>query len=64
MTEKTTGTGSVLYLAEFGAPSSIAVLDVTSSGGQCTLKEKVASPVFAPNTTALLSIGMYPPRPY
>src|SRR5580704_4512053 len=64
VTEQTTGTGSVLYLAEFGSPSSIAVIDVTSSAGQCTLTEKPASPVIAPNTNALLSIGMYPPRPF
>jgi hypothetical protein len=64
VTEQTTGTGSVLYLAEFGSPSSIAVIDVTSSAGQCTLTEQLASPVIAPNTNALLSIGMYPPRPF
>jgi Lactonase, 7-bladed beta-propeller len=64
VTEQTTGTGSVLYLAEFGSPSSIAVIDVTSGAGQCTLTEKPASPVLAPNTNALLSIGMYPPRPF
>jgi len=64
VTEQTNGTGSVLYLAEFGSPSSIAVIDVTSSGGQCTLTEKPASPVIAPNTNVLLSIGMYPPRPF
>jgi hypothetical protein len=64
VTEQTTGTGSALYLAEFGSPSSIAVIDVTSGAGQCTLTEKPASPVLAPNTNALLSIGMYPPRPF
>src|SRR5262252_1098661 len=33
VTELNTGTGSVLYLAEYGASSGIAVLNVTSSGG-------------------------------
>jgi WD40 repeat protein len=64
VTELNTGTGSVLYLAEFGSPSSIAVIDITSRAGQCTLKEAATSPIVAPNTTLLLSIGMYPPRPF
>ncbi len=64
VTEQTTGTGSVLYLAEFGSPSSIAVVNVTSSADQCTLKEAAESPVVTPNTVVLLSIGMYPPRPF
>jgi len=64
VTEQTTGTGSVLYLAEFGSPSSIAVVDVTSSAGECNLTEKPVSPVLAPNTNVLLSIGMYPPRTF
>jgi 6-phosphogluconolactonase (cycloisomerase 2 family) len=63
VTEQTSGTGSVLYLAEFGSPSSIAVIDVSSSGGQCSLKEKPASPIVA-GSNSLLSIGMYPPRPF
>jgi WD40 repeat protein len=64
VTQQTTGTGSVLYLAEFGSPSSIAVVNVTSAGGVCRLKESPSSPVVAPNTHVLLSIGMYPPRPF
>jgi 6-phosphogluconolactonase (cycloisomerase 2 family) len=62
--ELASGTGSVLYLAEFGSQSGIAVIDVTSSGGKCTLTEASTSPVQAPNTTFLLSIGVYPPRSF
>ena len=62
VTELNTGTGSVLYLAEYGASSGIAVLNVTSSGGTCSLIETTASPVNDPDSTSLLSIGVYPPR--
>jgi hypothetical protein len=62
VTELNTGTGSVLYLAEYGAFSGMAVVDVTSSGGKCSLKETKASPVIDPNSTTLLSIGVYPAR--
>jgi hypothetical protein len=64
VTELNTGTGSVLYVAEFGASSGVAVLDVTSGAGQCTLTETKTSPVIDPNSTALLSIGVYPPRQF
>jgi len=62
VTELNTGTGSLLYVAEFGSISGIAMINVTSSGGKCTLTEAATSPVQAPNTTVLLSIGVYPPR--
>jgi hypothetical protein len=64
VTELNTGTGSVLYVAEFGSSSGVAVLDVTSSAGKCALTETKASPVIDPNSTALLSIGVYPPRQF
>jgi hypothetical protein len=64
VTQLNTGTGSVLYLGEFGSPSGIAVVDVTSSGGKCTLTEEANSPVNDPNSTSLLSIGVYPPRQF
>jgi hypothetical protein len=64
VTELNTGTGSVLYLGEFGNPSGIAVVDVTSSGGKCTLTEAKDSPVYDPNSASLLSIGVYPPRQF
>jgi len=60
--QKTTGTGGIVYVAEFGGPSSIAMIKVTSSGGKCTLKEMPNSPVSDPNSPGLLSIGGFPPR--
>lgn len=62
--EKTTGTGGVVYVAEFGAPSSIGMIKVKSAGGKCTLKELPSSPVSDPNSPGLLSIGSFPPRPF
>ncbi len=62
--ENTTGTGGVLYVAEFGSGSGIAMIAVTSSAGQCTLTEMQNSPVADPNSTALLSIATYPPRSF
>lgn len=59
-----TGTGSVLYLAEFGTTSGMAVVDVRSSVGRCTLTETANSPVVDPDSTSLLSIGVYPPRQF
>ena len=64
VTRLPSGTGSQLYVAEFGNRSTIAVLDVTSSDGQCTLTEAPGSPVENPNTITMLSIGVYPPRPF
>jgi hypothetical protein len=62
--EKNTGTVGVLYVAEFGAPSSIGMTKVTSAGGKCTLKELPKSPVSDPNSPGLLSIGTFPPRSF
>ncbi len=64
VTELNTGTGSVLYVAEFGVFSGMALLDVTFSAGKCTLTERKTSPVIDPNSTSLLSIGVYPPRQF
>jgi hypothetical protein len=64
VTQLNTGTGSVVYLGEWGSPSGIAVVNVTSSGGKCTLTEATGSPVIDPDTTTLLSIGVYPPRQF
>ncbi len=64
VTELNTGTGSVVYLAEYGTVSGVAEVGVTSSGGKCTLKEISGSPVEDPNSTTLLSIGVYPPRQF
>jgi sugar lactone lactonase YvrE len=59
--ETTTGTGGVVYVAEFGVPSSIGEIEVTSAGGKCTLSESANSPVSDPNSPGLLSIGAFPP---
>ncbi len=63
-TENTEGTGGVIYAAEFGSPSSIGVVDVTSQGGKCRLKESSKSPIMDPQSPGLLSIGVFPPRPF
>jgi hypothetical protein len=64
VTQLNSGTGSVLYVAEFGGQSGVAALNITSSAGKCTLKEATGSPFIDPNTTNLLSIGVYPPRSF
>ncbi len=61
-TASTSGTGNVVYAAEFGSPGSIAIVNVMSSSGKCTLKESPESPVIDPQSPGLLSIGVYPPR--
>ena len=63
-TQGTTGTGAVLWVAEFGNPSSIGILSVHSLGGTCTLTESTASPVTDSSSPGLLSIIAYPPRPF
>lgn len=60
----TTGTGGGIYVSEFGAPSGIAMIQVSSSGGKCTLREAPNSPVTDQNSSGLLSIGSVPPRPF
>jgi len=60
-TQTNTGTGNVLYVAEFGGFSGIAMVQVTSQAGKCTLKEMPGSPVSDPFSTALLSIATFPP---
>ncbi len=62
--QDTTGTGSAVYVAEFGGPSSIGMVQVKSAGGKCTLKESPSSPISDPNSPGLLSIGTFPPRPF
>jgi len=61
-TRDTTGTGNVLYAAEFA--SYIAIINVTSSGTTCTLTEAPSSPVINEASPGLLSIGVFPPRPF
>jgi 6-phosphogluconolactonase (cycloisomerase 2 family) len=61
-TQLSVGTGSVLYVAEFGVPSTIAVIDVNANAGsgQCTLTEAPGSPVTDPYSLGLLSIAVLP----
>jgi len=61
-TRDTTGTGGVLYAAEF--PGSIAIITVTSNGTTCTLAESPASPAPDDFSSGLLSIQTFPPRPF
>jgi WD40 repeat protein len=63
-TETTSGTGNIVYAAEFGSPGSIAIVNVMSSGGKCTLKESSKSPAVDPQSPGLLSIGVFPPRAF
>jgi 6-phosphogluconolactonase (cycloisomerase 2 family) len=60
--ETATGTGEVLYVAEFGSASGVAMLQVTSAGGVCSLAELSGSPVADPNSPGLLSVASFPPR--
>lgn len=62
--QKTTGTGGAVYVAEFGAPSSIGVIDVKVQDGRCQLREAASSPVADPVSPGLLSIGTFPPRQF
>jgi sugar lactone lactonase YvrE len=62
--ETNSGTGGVVYAAEFGSPSYIAMIQVSSAAGKCTLKESSKSPVTDSNSPGLLSIGSFPPRSF
>lgn len=62
--ETNTGTGNVVYVAEYGGTSGIAMINVTSANGQCTLAEISGSPALDPNSAGLLSIGTFPPRTF
>jgi len=61
---ETTGTGGIVYVAEYGSPSYIGAVNVKSSGGKCTLTELSHSPAVDGNSPGLLSIGAFPPRPF
>jgi hypothetical protein len=62
--ETNTGTGSVLYAAEYGTVSGIATMNVSVSSGTCTLTETASSPVNDPDSSGLLSIAAFPPRSF
>ena len=64
-TRDTTGTGGVLYVAEYGFSNSfIGVLKIGSDGTNCTLTESSASEVPDVQSSGLLSIAVYPPRSF
>lgn len=64
VTQTNSGTGGLVYVGEYGAPSSIGIVEVKVSGGKCTAKEASYSPVSDSNSQGLLSIGTYPPRSF
>jgi hypothetical protein len=65
-TQLATGNGGLLYVPEFSAEgkSSIAVLRFTATSSGCTLTETPSSPIAGSAGSALLSIGVFPPRPF
>jgi hypothetical protein len=64
-TRDNTGTGGVLYVAEYSTDSSfIGVLTVNTGGGRCTLTESAGSEVNDQLSPGLLSITTYPSRSF
>jgi sugar lactone lactonase YvrE len=60
--QQTTGNGGGVYVAEFGGPSGISVVNLTVNGSACTLREAHESPVPDPYSFGLLSLGRVPAR--
>jgi hypothetical protein len=60
--DQTTGTGGVIYIAEYGGPYSIGEVNVRSEGGKCKLTECSRSPALDANSPGRLSER--PPRPF
>ncbi len=58
------GNGGGVYVAEFGGPSGIGMVSLTTTGGKCSLLEVPKSPFADPNSQGLLSIGTFPPRAF
>jgi hypothetical protein len=66
-TEATSGTGSVLWVAEDSSgssPSSIGIVDVSLKGGKCTLTESRKSPAADPNSSNLCWLNAFPQRSF
>jgi 6-phosphogluconolactonase (cycloisomerase 2 family) len=57
-----TGTGGDIYVGEYGTPA-IAVVQISVSGGKCTMQEASGSPISDPNGSGPISIGNFPPLP-
>jgi hypothetical protein len=62
-TQSNSGTGETVYVAEYGSPSSIGIIEVTSTDGECTLTEAAKSPVQI-SGSSLLSIAGFPARSF
>jgi hypothetical protein len=61
-TSLTSGTGTRLYVAEYGSPSSVALLKVDAAG--CT-EEEPGSPFADINSNSgAMSLNAWPPRPF
>jgi sugar lactone lactonase YvrE len=66
-TAGTSGTGSVIWVAEDGlgvSQSSIGMVEVTSRGGQCSLTETANSPAADPGSLNLCWLNAFPQRPF
>ncbi|MGC2111563.1 MAG: hypothetical protein WA655_18750 [Candidatus Korobacteraceae bacterium] len=64
-TRDTTGSGGVLYVAEYGFTGSyIGIVNVNTNGTTCTLTEAPGSGVSDLLSDGLLSITVVPPRPF
>lgn len=64
-TRDTTGSGGVLYVAEYGFTGSyIGILNINTNGTTCTLTESPNSGVADLLSDGLLSITVFPPRPF
>ena len=65
VTRDNTGTGGVLYVAEYGyAGSYLGVVKIQSNGVTCTLVESSASEVPDLLSGGTLSLAAYPPRTF
>ena len=64
-TRDTTGSGGVLYVAEYGFTGSyLGIVNINTNGLTCTLTEAPGSGVADLLSSGLLSITTYPPRPF
>ncbi len=64
-TRDTTGTGGVLYVAEYGFTGSyLGIVNISSDGSTCTLTESANSEVPDLLSDGLLSITVMPARPF
>ncbi len=62
--QQISGNGGGVFVAEFGAPSGIAALNLTVNGSKCNIREAKDSPTTDEYSRGLLSIGRFPPRQF